>query len=115
MSKNSNTNQIKKAYRKLAREMHPDKNKDDPDATTKFQDLGAAYEVLSDEGKRKKYDRCGEECLKEGDFGGGDPFARYTYDSRLSIYFTVTYIRPYPVESFCLAVLFLFALFHQFI
>ena len=55
--------------------MHPDKNKEDPDATNKFQDLGAAYEVLSDEEKRKKYDRCGEECLKEGDVGG-DPFSR---------------------------------------
>lgn len=76
MSKNAKTNQIKKAYRKLAKEMHPDKNKDDAEATSKFQDLGAAYEVLSDEEKRKKYDRCGEECLKEGDVGGGDPFSR---------------------------------------
>ena len=75
VKKNANTNQIKKAYRKMAKEMHPDKNKDDPEATQKFQDLGAAYEVLSDEDKRKKYDRCGEECLKEGDVGG-DPFSR---------------------------------------
>lgn len=76
VSKNANNNQIKKAYRKLAKEMHPDKNKDDDTATEKFQDLGAAYEVLSDGEKRKKYDRCGEECLKEGDVGG-DPFSRY--------------------------------------
>lgn len=38
-------NQIKKAYRKLAKELHPDKNLDNPEAQEKFQDLGAAYEV----------------------------------------------------------------------
>ena len=53
MGRNANKNQIKKAYRKLAKEMHPDRNPDDPDANTKFQDLGAAYETLSDEDKRK--------------------------------------------------------------
>jgi len=66
VSKNANTNQIKKAYRQLAKELHPDKNKNDPDASSKFQDLSAAYEVLSDESKRKKYDQCGEECVKSG-------------------------------------------------
>lgn len=45
--KNANLNQIKKAYRKLAKEFHPDKNKDDPKAQDKFQDLGAAYEVIN--------------------------------------------------------------------
>ena len=43
--KSASKNQIKKAYRRLAKEMHPDKNTDDPEATQKFQDLGAAYEV----------------------------------------------------------------------
>ena len=38
-------NQVKKAYRKLAKELHPDKNKDDPQAQERFQELGAAYEV----------------------------------------------------------------------
>lgn len=63
--KGASTNEIKKAYRKLAKELHPDKNKHDPDASVKFQDLGAAYEVLSDPDKRKTYDRCGEECVKK--------------------------------------------------
>ena len=41
----------------MAKELHPDKNKNDPNADDKFKDLGAAYEVLSDEEKRKKYDK----------------------------------------------------------
>lgn len=57
MPRDANTNTIKKAYRKLAKEYHPDKNKDDPHAEDKFKDLGAAYEVLVDEEKREKYDR----------------------------------------------------------
>ena len=65
VSKNADTKQIKKAYRNKAKNLHPDKNKDDPSADEKFKDLGAAYEVLSDEDKRAKYDRCGEECVKE--------------------------------------------------
>ena len=57
--------------------MHPDRNPDDPSATDKFQELGAAYEALSDPEKRKVYDRGGEEALqKEGQGGGGDPFSR---------------------------------------
>lgn len=80
--RNANLNQIKKAYRKLAKEFHPDKNKDDPSAAEKFQDLGAAYEVLSDDDKRKTYDRGGEDALKrEGGFGGGsDPFSSFFGD-----------------------------------
>ena len=67
MKRNANTNAIKKAYRKLAKELHPDRNPDDPQATEKFQDLSTAYVVLSDEDKRKLFDRCGEECVnKEG-------------------------------------------------
>ena len=46
MPKNANTNQIKKAYRKLAKELHPDNNKEDPKAQEKFQDLAYAYEVF---------------------------------------------------------------------
>ncbi|XP_003702621.1 dnaJ heat shock protein family member shriveled [Megachile rotundata] len=72
---------IKKAYRKLAKELHPDKNKDDPNASQKFQDLSAAYEVLSDNEKREMYDRCGEECLKkDGMMYNNDPFASFFGD-----------------------------------
>lgn len=81
VDRKANTNEIKKAYRKLAKELHPDKNKDDPNASEKFQDLGAAYEVLSDADKRKKYDQCGEECVKkEGMMDGFDPFASFFGD-----------------------------------
>ena len=81
VSRNANTNQIKKAYRKLAKELHPDRNTDDPKANEKFQNLGAAYEALSDADKRKLYDRGGEEALqKEGGMGGGDPFSSFFGD-----------------------------------
>ncbi|XP_066260670.1 dnaJ homolog shv [Euwallacea similis] len=82
VSKSASLHDIKKAYRRLAKELHPDKNQDDPEASQKFQDLGAAYEVLSDEEKRKKYDRCGEDCLqKDGMMDGGmDPFASFFGD-----------------------------------
>lgn len=81
VSRKATTNEIKKAYRALAKELHPDKNKDDPQASEKFQDLGAAYEVLSDTDKRKKYDQCGEECVKkEGMMDGFDPFASFFGD-----------------------------------
>ncbi|ESP01907.1 hypothetical protein LOTGIDRAFT_138864 [Lottia gigantea] len=79
VSKSANTNQIKRAYRKLAKEHHPDKNKDDPDAERRFQDLGAAYEVLSDADKRKIYDRHGEEGLSKSDTHG-DPFSSFFGD-----------------------------------
>lgn len=60
ISKSASKNEVKKAYRNLAKQMHPDKNKDDPQASEKFADLSAAYEILSDDEKRKLYDRCGE-------------------------------------------------------
>ena len=66
VSKDASTSDIKKAYRKLAVKHHPDKGGDE--AT--FKDITRAYEVLSDEDKRKRYDRHGEEGIDEG--GGAD-------------------------------------------
>ncbi|PIO75577.1 DnaJ domain protein [Teladorsagia circumcincta] len=63
-------------------ELHPDKHADDELAHEKFQDLGAAYEVLSDKEKRAAYDRHGEEGVKKmmGGGGGHDPFSSFFGD-----------------------------------
>lgn len=59
VSRNASQNEIKKAYYQLAKKYHPDTNKDDPAASRKFQEVSAAYQVLSDENKRKEYDSWG--------------------------------------------------------
>ena len=76
VDKDATGSEIKKAYRKLAVKYHPDKNQDDPEAEEKFKEISAAYEVLSDEDKRAKYDRFGHEAYTSGGGGGfsGDPF-----------------------------------------
>ena len=48
---------IKKAYRKLAKELHPDRNKDNPKATERFSKVTQAYDILTDKDKRAQYDR----------------------------------------------------------
>src|SRR5512146_2761385 len=60
VSKNASAEDIKKAYRKLARKFHPDVNPNDKEAHKKFKQINEAYEVLSDPEKRKKYDQYGE-------------------------------------------------------
>lgn len=60
IDKKAGTDDIKKAYRKLARKYHPDLNPDDKEAKLKFQQINEAHEVLSDPEKRKKYDAYGE-------------------------------------------------------
>ena len=59
VSKTATQDEIKKAYRKLARKMHPDLNPNDKEAHKKFQEINEANEVLSDPEKRKKYDELG--------------------------------------------------------
>jgi molecular chaperone DnaJ len=58
--------QVKKAFRKLARELHPDVNAHDPDAEEKFKEAAEAYEILSDAERRQVYDRYGHEGLRNG-------------------------------------------------
>jgi molecular chaperone DnaJ len=60
--------EIKKAFRRLARELHPDVNKDDPEAEVKFKEAAEAYEVLSDSDRRATYDRYGHEGLRSGGY-----------------------------------------------
>jgi molecular chaperone DnaJ len=60
--------EIKKSFRKLARELHPDVNSHDPDAEEKFKEAAEAYEVLSDSQRRATYDRYGHEGLRRGGY-----------------------------------------------
>lgn len=76
VSKSASQDEVKKAYRKLARKYHPDINPGDSKAEEKFKDVGEAYEVLSDTTKRKQYDQFGQ-YYKQGGFRpptGGRPY-----------------------------------------
>jgi len=76
INKTNNQSEIKKAYRKLALQFHPDKNKSDS-AESRFKDISEAYAVLSDESKKKLYDKYGEEGLKMGDSDNSNTFSGF--------------------------------------
>ncbi|MEZ5243977.1 MAG: molecular chaperone DnaJ [Acidimicrobiales bacterium] len=63
--------EIKRAYKKLARKYHPDLNPGDPEAEIRFKEIGAAYEVLSDHERRSRFDRFGTDQPQGADFGAG--------------------------------------------
>jgi molecular chaperone DnaJ len=71
VSKNASADEIKKAYRKLARECHPDRNPGDEAAEERFKDVQSAYDLLSDSEKRKQYDTFGANGVPGG-FGGAN-------------------------------------------
>jgi len=71
VSKSASPEEIKKAYRKSAIQYHPDKNPGNAAAEKKFKEISEAYEVLSDEQKRKVYDQYGADALRGGGPGGG--------------------------------------------
>jgi DnaJ-class molecular chaperone len=73
LGRDANKAEVKTAFRRLARELHPDVNDHDPEAEEKFKAAAEAYEVLSDPERRQVYDRYGHEGLRSGGFppGGG--------------------------------------------
>ena len=81
VSKTASQDEIKQAYRKLARKMHPDLNPNDPKAEDKFKEISSAYDILSDPEKRRRFDNgeIGEDGKERpgygyGAYGGGNPF-----------------------------------------
>src|SRR5215216_1234420 len=66
VAKTATADEIRKAYRKLARKHHPDVNPGDDASEAAFKKISAAYEVLSDDGKRKAYDEFGDASLQSG-------------------------------------------------
>ena len=74
VSKTASADEIKKAYRKLAIKYHPDKNPGDKEAEEKFKEAAEAYDVLSNQEKRQKYDQFGHKCLQRPE-EGSDPVA----------------------------------------
>jgi molecular chaperone DnaJ len=71
VSKSATKDEIKKAYRKMAIKFHPDKNPDNKEAEEKFKEAAEAYDVLSDDDKRARYDRYGHQGVSGAGFGGG--------------------------------------------
>jgi len=92
VSTGASSGEIKKAYYKAARNCHPDKNPDDPDAARKFQDLGRAYQILSDETKRKLYDEEGPGDGAEERVAEMDPFVFF------NVMFGSALVEPYVGE-----------------
>ena len=76
VKKTASDDEIKKAYRELAKKYHPDKNKGNKDAENRFKEISEAYAVLSDSEKRSQYDRLGREAFGPG---GANPFAGFDF------------------------------------
>src|SRR5262249_60714542 len=83
VAKNASTDEIERAFRKLARQHHPDRNIGDKEAEAKFKEALEAHEILVDEDKRERYDRYGHagvEGMIDPGFGGGASVASHTED-----------------------------------
>lgn len=92
VSTNADSSTIKKAYYKEARRCHPDKNPDDPEAHEKFQKIGHAYQVLSDEARRANYDKNGIQETNSDAINEVDPFVFF------NVMFGSALVEPYVGE-----------------
>ncbi|MBU7042974.1 MAG: molecular chaperone DnaJ [Theionarchaea archaeon] len=81
IQKNATSDEIKKAYRKLARKYHPDVNPDKQEAEEKFKELSEAYEVLMDPQKRQRYDQFGHEGVRNSFGSGGFQWSDFSHFS----------------------------------
>src|SRR5947208_16734915 len=72
VSKSADADELKRAYRKLAMQLHPDRNPGDKSAEHKFKDINESYDVLKDDQKRAAYDRFGHAAFENGSRGPGD-------------------------------------------
>lgn len=105
VSKTATAAEIKSAYRKLALQWHPDKNKS-PEAEAKFKEINNAYSVLSDEKKKQMYDQMGHSTYTRtggqgfgggGGFGGQDPFSYYSNMGGQSVNFDFGGVDPFDI------------------
>ena len=69
VERNASKEELRKAYRKLAMQYHPDRNPDNKEAEEKFKEAAEAYEILNDDDKRARYDRFGHEGVRGSGFG----------------------------------------------
>jgi molecular chaperone DnaJ len=82
VNKQASADEIKKSFRKLAMQYHPDRNPDNKEAEAKFKEINEAYEVLKDEQKRAAYDRFGHQAFANGagGTGGANPFGGFNFN-----------------------------------
>jgi molecular chaperone DnaJ len=89
VDREAGSEEIKRAYRRLARQYHPDVNGNDPEAAERFKEISKAYSVLSDPEKRQRYDAYGEAGIDGFAGPAGDPFAGFgaSFDDLLGAFF----------------------------